>query len=491
MKKIIYKYLIVASLMFTATSCDLDINTNPNFPETADPAMLISSGMAWSVSNFGVEVQLCTSMWSQHYAQNNASNQYTGYDSYNITNTTFNRLWLHQYAGALADLYGARTQSEASAEWQYWITSQVLIAFDYHILNDLFETIPFTQAVNDDFEAPKYDDSKTVNAGIITLLDAAIAKQTDAQSKTSLGSKDLVYGGDIDNWIRFAKTLKLKILMRDFETNKTAIQAMLASGGFLTVDAKVNGFEDKENKSNPLFEYDRRKLNTKNNIKASATMITFLNAYNDPRIADYYEMGSGNDYRGLPQGGYTIEQKVLPQASISRARLDATDPVYFMSVAESSFLQAEAYARLGDKTKAKSFYDDGVRKAFLRWGYDSTISDPFLTGAYEFNDSSTEKMIESIIMQKWVASVRCQAWDAFFDINRTGYPKLGTNYVTVQGIWTVPNSSYVIGELTPSVNSVIGAGNFPKRFLIPKNSSDNNPNAPAVIPITTKMWWHK
>lgn len=491
MKKFIYKYLIIASLIFSAASCDLDINENPSFPTTADPTMLIPSGMAWSVSNLGVEVQLATSMWSQHYTQNNASNQYTSYDSYNITNTAFNRLWLHEYAGALTDLYDARSQSEKIGEWQYWITSQVLIAFDYHILNDLFGTIPFTQAVNfDEYKAPKFDDSKTVNAGIIDLLDKAIAKGTDAADKTSLEEKDLVYGGDISKWIEFAKTLKLKILMRDFDANKTTIQTMLNAGGFITEDARVNGFEDKENKSNPLYEYDRRKLNTKYNIKASATMIAYLSAYDDPRIEAYYETGDKDDFRGLPQGGYNIAQKIIAAGDVSRARLAATDPVYFMSVVESHFIQAEAYARLGDKTKAKTSYEAGVTAAFDRWGFADKAA-AFLAGVYKFNDASTEDMIKSIIMQKWVASVRCQAWDAFFDINRTGYPELGTEYVTVQDLWTVPNSNYVVGKLTPSVNSVLSAGKYPKRFLLPKNSTDNNPNAPAVIPITDKMWWHK
>ncbi|WP_029904323.1 SusD/RagB family nutrient-binding outer membrane lipoprotein [Prevotella sp. 10(H)] len=491
MKKLIYKYLIAASLIFSATSCDLDINENPNFPKDADPSMLLSSAMAWSVSAFGVETQITTSMWAQYYAQNNASNQYTNYDRYNISNTSFNRLWQHEYAGALQDLYLARSKSEAQSEWQYWITSQVLIAFDYHILNDLFGTIPFTQAVDfDNHPAPKYDDSKTVNAGIIAILDAAIAKQADAADKSSMGSNDLIYAGNIDRWVEFAKTLKLKILMRDFETNKNEIQALLTAGGLLTADASVKGFEDKENKSNPLYEFDRRKLNTQENIKASATMITFLKEYNDPRIEAYYEPNQSGEYQGLPQGGYNITQKVIPSASLSRARLAATDPVYLMSVAESHFLQAEAYARLANEAGAKASYEAGVTAAFDRWGYDASS---FIAagGAYEFKDTDLETMIKCIITQKWVAAVRCQGFDAFFDINRTGYPKLGTEYTVVQDLWTLPNANYVVGELTPSATSVLGKGEYPKRFILPKNSTDNNPNAPAVINITEKMWWHK
>lgn len=501
--KSIYKYLLIAICSVSLVSCgDLDINENPNFPEEAKatPERLIPSGIAWSAARLSSDVQLVTSLWMQHYAQNNASNQYTNYDSYNIQNTHFAGVWSSMYSGALPDLYMARDKSEASSEWGYWIPAQVMIAFDYHILVDLYEKVPFTQAVkSDEYPAPVYDDGKAVNAGIISILDAVIAKENEAlQSGKTLGASDFVFKGDVKKWVEFAKTLKLKILLRDFENNKVAIQAMLNAGGFLTEDARMNEFQDKENNSNPLYENDRRKLNTPNNLRASATMMTFLLENVDPRINAFYEQPLTNDkpavllpHLGLPQGGYTIEQGVIASSSTSRAMLAAEDPVYFMSVAESHFLQAECYARLGEKVKAKTAYEAGVTEAFARWGFDSDVAS-FLTGVYQFDDANTETMIKSIITQKWVASVRCQAWDAFFDFNRTGYPILGKEYTTLEeSKWVDKDPNYVVGTLTPSLNSVLATGSFPKRFLITKNSSDNNANAPAVIPLATKMWWHK
>ena len=367
-----------------------------------------------------------------------------------------------------------------------------MIAFNYHVLVDFYGTIPFSQAISEEFPQPKYDDGKEINTGIIALLDAAIAKKADATAvgQASLKEKDFVFSGDITKWIQFAKTLKLKVLMRDFEANKSAIQTLLNENDFLTSDAKMNGFTDKENNSNPLYESDRRKLNTKNNIKASATLITFLKAYNDPRIEDFFERGIvGNEFVGLPQGGYSLAAATIDPNSTSRAKLDATDPVYFQSVVESDFLQAECYARLGDKVKAKTFYNAGVTAAFKRWFHDaSTFIAP--EGVYAFDDTNLDSMLKSILTQKWVASTRCQAWDSFFDINRTGYPNMGSQYTVLDTDWTTSNPEYIVGELTPNVGSVLGTG-YPKRLLIPKASSDYNANAPAVIKITEKMWWQK
>ena len=162
--------------------------------------------------------------------------------------------------------------------------------------------------------------------------------------------------------------------------------------------------------------------------------------------------------------------------------LAATDPVYFASAAESKFLQAEAYARLGDVALAKTNYDAGVTLAFQRWGKSAAT---FIAagGPYAFQSATLEAMIKSIITQKWLAATRTQAWDSFFDQNRTGYPVISAV--------SADNSAYVPGEYTISVNSSLVAGQLPRRLLFPKISADNNPNTPKPVSINTKMWWHK
>ncbi|HEX2935928.1 MAG TPA: SusD/RagB family nutrient-binding outer membrane lipoprotein, partial [Bacteroidales bacterium] len=101
---------------------------------------------------------------------------------------------------------------------------------------------------------------------------------------------------------------------------------------------------------------------------------------------------------------------------------------------------------------------------------------------YEFNETSTTTMLESIRRQKWIAATRSQEWEAFLEINRTGYP----NYGTVDS----RSSSYVVGNLAPSINTVLPAGVFPKRLIYPKTSADYNPNTP-VSTIQQPLWWQK
>ncbi len=520
MKKIVNYFLglSLAAVLFTSCTNYLDINKDPNYPVTASTPLLFASGTAWSASVLGADVQLTGAIWAQQYAQNNTSQQYTTIDQYNLANNSsyFSRYWESAYAGALPDLKRAVSQSEKDKDWNYWLAAKIMTAFNFNMLVSLYEKIPFTEALKGDENlTPKFDDPKVVDAGIIAILDDAIAKKNDAAGMpTSMGSKDLVFGGDINKWVKFAKTLKLKILMRDFTTNQVAIQALLSEGDLLVTDAKMTAFTDAENKSNPLYENDRRKLNTTSNIRVSATLVSFLKNYNDPRIAAFCEpttqyikpgatatTDSLKDvpaslapyYRGVDQGSYGVQalsSNVFPQSCSSRAVLAAVDPVYFASAAESYFLQAEAWARIGNVANAKTAYDTAVKAAFSRWGFNGA-SFVAAGGAYEFKTTDLNSMLNSILMQKWVSSTRTDSWNAFFDICRTGIPALGTQSVTDLTRIANMNPSYVIGTLTPSLGTVLLAGHFPYRFLLPKTSSDYNPNTPAVIPLDTKMWWHK
>lgn len=503
MRKLYFFLIVFLSLVLN--SCELDINKDPNYPVAVNADKYISSGIMWTASAIGGDLQLLGGMWAQHFAQNANSNQYTNIDSYNLSNSSdfMTRSWSALYASALPDFQVAISKAEQNGDWHYWMISKIMTGYCFHILTDAYGNVPFSEALDfEKYKNPVFDDAKTVNNGIIVLLDEALTKQTEAASKLPMGNADFVFGGDIEMWAKFAKSLKLKILMRDpdFNANKVAIQSLLTEDNLLDSDCKITVFENMENKSNPLYENDRRKLNTPQNIRASSTISLFLFQNNDPRAAVLMERAEIpdpvlGDYVGLPQGGYTLGSPYGRRTS--RVLLKADDPVFFMSLAEVEFLKAEAYVLLNDPANAKNCYENGVAASFDMWRgakdlngtetvFPSEIDVNDFIGAgktYEFDQTSATTMLETIWRQKWIAAIRCQEWEAFLEVNRTGYPKAGT--VNSQ------DAAYVIGNLAPSINSVLGAGEFPRRLLYPKTSSDYNVNTPVVIPIKTKLWWHK
>lgn len=491
MKRFKYIYIGILSTILSGTfvSCEsyLDVNQNPNYPGESQVTVttLLPAAFTGSAGIMGYLYQLYGSMWSQHYTQNPSSSQYITLVNYAMTSSSDLRLWRIPYADVLPDLDLVIKKAEAEGAWNYWVVGKVMTAFTYHVLTDAYGDIPFTEALQG--KNCKYDDSKTVvYPGILKMLNDAIAKADEASKKglTAMGVEDYIFDGDMTKWIQFAKSLKLKLLMRDFEVNKAEIQTMLAAGDFLTDDATVHCFEDVVNKSNPFYENDRRQLNTTNNVRACTTLYQYLNVNADPRIEDFYETTAGSDYtsyKAIPYG--SRDSKLYSIRLTSRAVIGALDPVYYMSAAEVEYLLSECYARLNDKGNAQTHYENAVKLSFERWNHDAT---DFIAegGKYAFDDTSEDTMLKSILTQKWVASTRCQAWDTWFDINRTGIPALGNVETT--------NENYVTGELAYNPNSALAKGNFPSRFIYSKESLDYNTSAPTVIPgITETMWWHK
>jgi hypothetical protein len=160
----------------------------------------------------------------------------------------------------------------------------------------------------------------------------------------------------------------------------------------------------------------------------------------------------------------------------------ATDPVQFISLPESFFLQAEARERYFAGDQAQNLYNSGVLAAFNFWGLDGSS---FIApgGAYEYPSAGTlDQKIEAIIVQKWASLPGSHSLEAWFERNRTGFPVSSPVYST--------DISYVPGQFVVAKNSVIG-DNYPKRLVYPDAERSTNKNTPAQVPITTPVWWGK
>ncbi|MDR0893035.1 MAG: SusD/RagB family nutrient-binding outer membrane lipoprotein [Mediterranea sp.] len=493
-KKFLYNVWLNITLLGVLASCEgyLDVNKNPNYPDESHVTMgaLLPSAFIGSASVMGYQYQLYGGIWAQHYTQNPTSSQYIKLTNYAMTSSSDLRLWRILYADALPDFDLVLKKSEEEKAWNYWVIAKIMTAYCYHILTDSYGDIPFNDALKG--TNSKFDDSKTVvYPGLIQMLDDAMKKESEAVAapKGDLSLEDYIFAADISKWMEFARTLKLKLLMRDFEANKTEIQAMLVAGGLLTnTDATVHCFEDLVNKSSPFYENDRRQLNTINNVRACTTLFNYMNAYSDPRIADFFEkaatpLAGGGEYRAIPYG--SRDNNTYSIKTTSLAKIGAVDPVYYLSAAETEYMLAECYARLDDRVNARLHYDKAVILSFQRWSHDATT---FISpgGAYAFIDTGTDAMLKCILTQKWIASTRCQAWDTWCDINRTGIPAVGT--------LTTNDPNYELGTLAYGEASALAKGQYPHRFIYSKESLDYNPLGPdpeKIPAITDPLWWHK
>jgi hypothetical protein len=492
--------LLVLLLLAGITSCNkaLDVNTDPNNPslEQLTPKLVFPAAVASVAGRIGSDFAIIGGIWAGYYTQGTTANQYKNIEDYNLTktygSTSKGVTWVELFSGALNDLHFVIEKSKQQEDWNFYLMGTVMKAYTYQVLVDLYDKAPYTEAFQGAANLqPHFDDGYTIYKGLLAELDTALSKNFSASSNTAAGPADFVFptatesAWSIEPWIRFANTLKLKMYLRMVYAKpaeaEAGIRDLYEQGAqFLEQDAAMDVFENSPDKRNPLYTYNFVEIGTDANLKASVTFLSWLQANNDPRIDDYFlpRTGTTNQYLGIHQGNYPNNDPALNGSSI--ARVNPTDPVDFVSLAESHFLQAEALERYFGGAGAKEQYDAGVTASFQRYGDNAA---PFLApgGKYAYpSGGSFEEKLEAIIVQKWASMPKSHAIEAFFERNRTGYPRISPVYST--------DASYVPGQIVYSENGITN-GLFPKRLIFPDLETSRNANAPADEPLTAKVWW--
>ena len=404
---------------------------------------------------------------SQYVVQCNSTNQYYTIMTNDVTNSTFTSTWSYVYSAIFPGIKEILEQCEAKQDvTNFQLEAKAMLAYNLYLMTSLYDKVAYTEGFLTESQTPHFDTGESIQATLISLLEEIRAMSAAEVAADELlnpsSSSDMVFGGDTDAWFDFANTLYLKVLMRDFAANSGKIQSLLNEGNFLTKDAAFDNFEDKADKSNPFYESDRRQLNTTANIRACSDILAVL-SLDDPRLEYFYDLNPGGVFAGAPYGQNGEANKT------SRLALYPTEAVYFGTVDEALFLQAEAYARLNNAAAAEIAYKAAVTAAFKRVGAAGAAI--FLADDYAFVPGTPEAMVEQIINQKWASNVHGMPWESWFDINRTGYPTRGKTITAFSG--------------------VLPAGQYPRRFIVSKTSSDYNPNAPAPEEVNVLMWWQK
>ena len=475
--KVYLKFILAVAFAVNFSSCDtfLDVNTDPNNPPHAPYDMVLAPAVVSTATVVGGQYAILGSIWGQYFTQSNTANQYKVIDGYRLTSTDFNSSFNELYSGALNDYATVIKESADAQDWNTHLMAVVMQSYTFQVLVDLYDKIPYSEALNgkNGNISPKYDTQEIVYNGLIASIDNALSKDFSLKTNKSLGDKDFVFGGNVESWKQFANTLKLKIYLRQVNVKPAVAQAGIASlftsgGNFLKADAKIMPFKAEVKKQNPLYGSEVEYLGN-NNLKASKTLFDYLVSKIDPRLDKIYAVGSAG-HKALAQGDYLASSTTFPNGILSSGKFSAVDPVYFITLAESNFLQAEALVRYPALVgSAKTKYEQGVGAAFERYALTTASTFTNVGGAYAFNEVGTaEQKIEQIITQKWIASAIVEPIEGFFEFNRTGYPSF----------------------FTVSKNSAIGA-KFPQRLLFPLDERSRNPNTPAQVNLDVKVWWAK
>lgn len=497
MKKLALYTLLMASL---CTSCDLDINEDPNYPDneqmTAD--LIFPSVEAGIAAAVGGEIHNYAGYFAQYYEQNPEQSQYIEISQYmfNESSQLMDYSYRIIYAGALMDAQEVLDKSTNPADR---FATTVLRAYVLQVMVDNTNEAPYSEALKgNSVSNPKWDNGEDVYKGVLAEMDAAESALT---ANATMDSEDLVFNRDMAQWKGFANALRLRMYLRfidagvDVANYTEKVKTLVQENNFFTGDAAFTGFADETSKRNPWYETNA--VNTAGNQCAAYPIVSYYQANNDPRIAYAIDKNKKEGkYLGQIPGGRTKSDdnngsdtwKNENVSAINYQHSDgggATQPFYMFTQAELQFLIAEVRLRfMNDESGAQSAYNAGVTADFnarSMGGQESGIL------ALWDKATSTSDKLHLVYMQKWAALFCMDHMEAWSEIRRTDCPNLTT--VPQVDIFK-GGSSYVPGDLIEPWINGLGSG-LVKRMTYPLSARMYNVNTPKAVPVSTPVWWDK
>ncbi|WP_374948435.1 SusD/RagB family nutrient-binding outer membrane lipoprotein [Mucilaginibacter sp.] len=499
--KYIFRGLLVAAIATFTSSCEkdfLNVNTSPNNPTTSTPALILPNAINVAGTQVNGTLNVLGNLLSGNWGQAPDFLFYIPQETYTITPGTYDAVWTNLYANSLKNLQYLTANSDPTLK-NYVAIGKIMQAYDFQLLVDLWGDVPFTDALKGTAVLnPKYDPATTVYDNVIKLIDDGIASIDNNAIKP--GANDIVFGSstatEMDNWKRFANTLKLRVLIRQSRVSSRASQV---TSGFTSLNgaaylgagqnAAANpGYFNQSGEFSPIYAsigFSATGATTSNYqaTRGTAFAINFLTTTNDPRLAQLYRPTPNipTVYKGVVAGSTASTgnrsndlSPVGPGILKTSANSGFATPAYLISASESYFLQAEAVVRGYTTGNAQALYNAGIEESFKVLGltaaqaqaYYSTSTNPLINFSLA---TSTNDKLAAIGTQKWLSLNGINGIEAWNEYRRTGYPT---------------------GNPIPT-NSQAGPGKRPVRLPYPQNELNANPsNVPAIANIfDTRIFW--
>lgn len=504
----------------------VDVNKNPNNATETKSQWVFSGATATTYRlQVSTNVHIIPGTWVGHYGHSTSFTGGGAEKTYEFTNSDFNA-----YDGIFMNLkdYEYVRQNAAKDGVPFWREpATVMQAYAYAMLVDLYGDVPFREAFKGAANiTPKYDDDQLIYDSLIVRLDSAMARMNRETwpTATDIVSQDIVFQGSRTSWIRFANTLKLRLLMHQSfmgtrDAYITTNIANTASYGYITANVLVNpGYQNIAGKLNPFYEnfgFNNLNIVTSNHqyrkmgapiinwLKTGATTNAQPQSAGSPAAtanADTFRLQSLawpigtivtqpsnvlSNYVGVPLGAGSgfATASASPIGPFQIQQGQGTRAGMMMLLSEALLLQAEAVQRGYMAGNAQTLYESGVRAHFRTCAAPSTAGNVSNAGdapatAYLSRNvanqgwAASPDKIKAILVQKWVQFTHINGLEAWNDYRKS-----------------TPGAS----SSTPILPKTVAATSNPEpvRFLYPQTELDaNSANVPAGINrFTSKIFW--
>ena len=408
-------YLLILVLGLLVSSCELPDNVNPKAATDVPAETLMANAVRNSlamIDNMGQNSNV-SRMMTQYIGMT----QYTDPSRYvfsvrQIPDGYWNASYLNlqdfkEVKKLIQDLTGSDAFNRMNANRMAIV--DILEVLVYHNLVDVLGNVPYTEALGGfDGKTPVYDDQVAIYSDLQVRLSSDIVTLTAGASDGSWGSEDLVYGGDVAMWKKFAATLKARLGMRLADVNPATAQAELTAAinaGMLepgeSMQLHWTAVTPHTNTIYALFVPSAR-----NDYGPANTIIDKMVDLNDARLPAYFTQTDTSTevgvekwaYVGITYGSTTVAYNSI--SHFSDAMFAPDFPATFACNAEVEFMLAEAAARgFTVPGTAQEHYEAGILESHAHWGV--TMDPTYLAHADVAWDVARNK--ELIGTQKWLA----------------------------------------------------------------------------------------
>ena len=214
--------LYVAGLSVALTSCSdwLDVNETPNnaTKENVSAELLLTSvenDIAGDRAGYSATTGSTISFynWSQMFTK---SGDYSGnyvYLNGNVVNGTFNPHWQYRYSriAAIREIKDKAVTAELKGLLGI---AQVLECIEFRELVDLFGDVPFSEGgLGADNLTPTYDKAEDIYKALCAQIIEA-EQNIENGAMGNISNADIYFGGNKSQWLKYAKSIELTLLMR-------------------------------------------------------------------------------------------------------------------------------------------------------------------------------------------------------------------------------------------------------------------------------------
>src|SRR5687768_14863691 len=201
--------ILALALVVMLAGCDdfFDINDDPNNPVKAELNTILPYIQATMVGAFGFGTAGVTDILAVY---NHHTVQRGNHDNYRIQPNEFQNTqpWEQLYTKTLPDMNAMIARRDEAPI--YAGIAKVMKAHMFSLIVDLWGDMPYTEAGDPvNFKFPKYDDDMAIYTALFPLIDEGIADLNAGGIRP--GADDLIYGGDVAKWVKYANSLKLNM----------------------------------------------------------------------------------------------------------------------------------------------------------------------------------------------------------------------------------------------------------------------------------------